>query len=297
MTLVLEQKPRVLNRGRGRSRKALSIGGWVALLFVIVFTLFPIAWMFLSSVKSQQELLLGNTILPREWHFENYINIWERANFFVYFKNSLLICAITALICTFLAIFSSYALARFKFPGADFFGLMVLATQLIPGIMFLLPLYNMFIWVKNTLGFSLIDTYQGVIFVYVAFFLPLSLWILRSFFATIPPDLEEQAMVDGATRFGAFIRVIVPLSGPGIAATAIYVFLTSWDELLFAMHFTTTTATQTIPVGIRLFVGTYQNRYDEIMAAASVITIPILLIFFFMQKQMISGMTGGAVKG
>lgn len=284
-------------RYRPGNRRALKLGGWIALIAVTLFTLFPIVWMVLSSLKSNQELLLGNSILPNEWHFENYKTMWERSNFFIYFRNSLIICIITAAICTGLAVFSSYALARFRFPGSEVFGIAVLATQLIPGVMFLLPLYNMFIWLKNNWGIALLDTYHGMIFVYVAFFLPLSLWILRSFFASIPPELEEQAMIDGTTRFGAFIRVIIPLSGPGIAATGIYVFLTAWDELLFAMQLTNTINTQTIPVGIRLFVGTYQNRYDEIMAAATVITLPVLLIFFFLQKYMISGMTSGAVKG
>lgn len=279
------------------TRRSMKLGGWIALILVSAFTLFPIFWMVISSLKSNQELLLGNTIFPSELHFENYRTMWERSNFFVYFRNSLIICGITAVICTVLAVFSSYALARFRFPGSEVFGIAVLATQLIPGVMFLLPLYNMFIWLKTNWGIGLLDTYQGMVFVYVAFFLPLSLWILRSFFAAIPPDLEEQAMIDGTTRFGAFIRVIIPLSGPGIIATSIYVFLTAWDELLFAMQLTNTVNTQTIPVGIRLFVGTYQNRYDEIMAAATVITLPILLIFFFLQKYMISGMTSGAVKG
>lgn len=277
-------------------RRATSFGIYVALGVITIFTLFPIFYMVVSSFKTSGELLRGNSLLPKEWHFENYVNMFTSVDFFVYFRNSMIICGLTTVICTGLAVFASYALARFRFPGSDFFSVAVLATQLIPGIMFLLPLYNFFVWINRTFGISLINSYQGMIGVYVAFFLPLSLWILRSFFATIPPELEEQAMVDGATRLGAFIRVILPLSGPGIVATAIYVFLTAWDELLFAWVLTTDNSVQTIPVGIRLFIGQNQSNPQYALAAATFVTIPVMVIFFFLQKQMISGLTSGAVK-
>jgi multiple sugar transport system permease protein len=289
--------PQSLNLYQSRWQRLLGkIGAYVALGLILGFTVFPIFWLFISSLKSDRELLAGNTILPNEWHFENYVELWQRIDFFAYFRNSILICGITALICTTLAVFASYALVRFRFPGSDFFNMAVLATQLIPGIMFLLPLYNMFLWINNTFGFKVLDTYHGIIFVYVAFFLPLSLFILRSFFATIPLELEEQAMVDGATRFGAFRRVILPLAGPGVVATAIYVFLSAWDELFFALRLTQSIGTETLPIGIRLFIGTQQASYALTLAAAVITTLPIMIAFFFLQKQMINGLTAGAVK-
>ena len=201
-----------------------------------------------------------------------------------------------------MATFAGYALARFRFPGAELFGGSVLVTQVIPGILFLIPIYIMYIyvqnWVRSALGLEvrLVGSYGGLVFTYTAFFVPLSIWILRGFFASIPKELEEAAMVDGATPFQAFHRVILPLALPGLAATAVYIFLTAWDELLFAQVLTTE-ATATVPVGIRNFVGNYQNRYDLVMAAATVATLPVLVLFFFVQRQLIQGLTAGAVKG
>jgi multiple sugar transport system permease protein len=267
--------------------------GDLLLVLIVAGALFPIVWMVLSSFKTNQELVSSTHILPEVWQISNYVDLWKTVNFGRYFRNSLIICSATTLIATTFSTFAGYALARFRFPGADVFGLAVLGTQLIPGIMFLLPLYATFIWVKNHLGVQLVGTFQGLIFLYVGFYIPLSLWIMRSFFAAIPSELEDAARIDGCSRFGAFWRVALPLARPGIVATAIYVFLTAWDELLFAWVLDV----QTIPVGIRLYVGQYVNRFDLMSAASVVVTIPVLVIFFVMQRQMISGLTAGAVKG
>ena len=263
------------------------------LVFILVLMLFPIFWMFVCSFKTNQEILESHVILPRQWQLKNYVDLWDQVNFGMFFRNSLIICGITTVIVTLLATFAGYALARFRFPGADAFGMAVLGTQLIPGIMFLLPLYWTFVFIRGKLHIQLIGTYQGIIILYVAFYLPLSLWILRSFFASIPRDLEDAARIDGCSQFGAFWRVMLPLAAPGVVATAIYVFLTAWDELMFAWVMDV----KTIPVGIRLYVGQYANRFDLMMAASVVVTIPVLITFFLLQKQMISGLTAGAVKG
>jgi len=135
-----------------------------------------------------------------------------------------------------------------------------------------------------------------MIFIYTAFFTPFSIWILRSFFASIPYELEEAARIDGCNAFQVFYKIVLPLAVPGIIATGIYVFLTAWDELLFAWILTNEQS-MTIPIGIRLFVGNYQNRYDLMMAAASVATLPVLVLFFLLQKYIVRGLTAGAVKG
>jgi multiple sugar transport system permease protein len=289
------QRTKPINYGRIIS-KTLA---WLALLLLVSVTLFPILVMITTSLKSNQEAISNNTFFPSVWRFDNYPQMWNVVNFGNYLKNSLIICGMTMIVATLLATTASYALARFSFPGRDSYAIAVLGTQLIPGIMFLLPLFNTFKWVRDNLGIPLINTYLGMIVLYVAFFLPLSLWILRSFFAAIPPDLEEQALVDGCNRFQAFYKIALPLARPGIAATAIYVFLTAWDELLFAWVMTTTDDVQTVPVGIRLYLGQIAggaSRYELAMAAAVVVTIPLLILFFFVQKQMISGLTAGAVK-
>lgn len=266
------------------------------LLFVIVLlVIFPIIWMVFSSLLTQNQIATGKIGLPN--NFKNYIDMWRNINFFHYFKNSIIVCSITTLIALTIAIFAGYALARFKFPGANLFGASVLATQMVPGIMFLLPLYLLYIKIQEVTGIKLINTYYGLIIVYSAFFIPLSIWVIRGFFASIPKELEEAAVLDGCTKFQAFTKIILPISKVGIIATGIYIFLLAWDELIFAWVLTTSPDVATIPVGIRLYVGNYQNRYDLLMSAGVVTTLPVMVIFFALQKQFIQGMTSGAVKG
>ena len=173
----------------------------------------------------------------------------------------------------------------------------MLGTQLIPPTMTLIPMYLIFIAIQNYLGIQFVDSYKGMIIPYVAIFTPASIWIIRGFFATIPVELEEAARIDGCSKFQAFYKIILPLSLPGILATGISTFLAGWDELMIASVLTTTATYQTIPVGIRLFIGNMQNRYDLTMAASVVTTLPVLIIFFMLQKHFIQGMTAGAVKG
>jgi multiple sugar transport system permease protein len=162
--------------------------------------------------------------------------------------------------------------------------------------MFLIPLYIMFVTITLWTGIPIKGTFGGMIFIYSAFFLPFSVWILRGFFAAIPISLEESAKLDGCNAFQVFWKIVLPLSVPGIVATGIFVFLVAWDELMFAWILTNNT-TATIPVGIRLFVGNFQNRYDLLMAASTIATLPVMVLFFLLQKHIVSGLTAGAVKG
>lgn len=282
-----------------RVKKKLGYYSMNTLTWIIVaFVIFPIVWMVKISLHTNGEILQGVTKLSiphPQWR--NYISLWDTINFFQYFKNSLLICSVTMILSCCFAVMAGYALARYKFPGSETFGMGIIATQMIPGIMFLLPIYLMFLKIKEALGIPMVDTYWGIILVYTAFYTPMSIWIMRSFFVAIPKDLEESALIDGCTRVQAFFKIILPLSAPGMIATCVYVFLTAWDELMFAWVLTTTSKVQTIPVGIRLFVGQYNNRYDLLMSAATIVTLPVIITFFLTQKYFIRGMTAGAVKG
>ncbi|APD10499.1 MULTISPECIES: carbohydrate ABC transporter permease [Thermus] len=284
-----------------REERWLAWGAGGVLVLGLLGQLFPILWMVNTSLMTQLEAATGS-LFPKAPQWGNYLEIWRALPFFQYLKNSLLVCTLTTLFALGVATLAGYALARFRFPGAELFGGSVLLTQVIPGILFLIPIYIMYIafqnWAREALGLEvrLVGSYTGLVLTYTAFFVPISIWILRGFFASIPKELEEAALVDGATPFQAFYRVILPLALPGIAATAVYIFLTAWDELLFA-QILTTEATATIPVGIRNFVGNFQNRYDLVMAAATVATLPVLLLFFLVQRWLIQGLTAGAVKG
>jgi multiple sugar transport system permease protein len=211
-------------------------------------------------------------------------------------RNSFIICGLATFIAMILATLSAYAISRFDFPGNKLFSLSILATQMIPGIMFLIPIYIMFVKFTEWTGVPLKGTFFGMVFIYSAFFVPFSIWILRGFFAAIPKELEEAARIDGCSPLQVFWHVVLPLAVPGIIATGIYLFLNAWDELVFAWILTSAD-TMTIPVGIRLFVGTYQNRFDLMMAAATVATLPVMVLFFMLQKYIVKGLTAGAVKG
>lgn len=279
----------------------IKYGAWFVLIVGLLFHLFPVFWLINTSVMTHHEAAVGK-LLPSQPRWENYVELWRVLPFFQYVKNSLLVCSLTTVFALIVAIFSAYALARWRFPGSELFAGSVLVTQVIPGILFLIPIYIMYIaiqnWARDVLGinFRMIGTYHGLVITYTAFFVPLSIWILRGFFASIPKEIEEAALVDGATPFQVFYRVILPLALPGIAATAVYIFLTAWDELLFA-QILTSDATATIPVGIRNFVGNFQNRYDLVMAGGAVATLPVLFFFFLVQRWLIQGLTAGAVKG
>lgn len=252
------------------------------------------------SVYDEADEKVVNTGAARQGHlvisWVNYVDMWKNVDFGLYLRNSVVICGISMVFAMFFATMAAYALARFDFPGAKLLSLAILATQMVPGIMFLIPIYSNFVKISEITGIPIKGTYWGMIFVYSAFFIPFSVWILRGFFAAIPVELEEAASIDGCSPFQTFWHVVLPLAVPGIVATGIYVFLNAWDELIFAWVLTSGD-TMTIPVGIRNFVGNYQNRFDLIMAAAVVATIPVMILFFLLQKHIVKGLTAGAVKG
>lgn len=287
--------PRRRNVARARSQTALVNGLLnLLLLALILLLLLPIIFLFVSSLKTGREFLSSNSFLPQTWRWANYPEMWRIANFGVYFRNSFLICGVATVVGTFFAALTGYALTRFRFPGSDLFSLAVTGTQLIPGTLFFIPLYLSFLWVRNNLGIPLIGTNFGGILLYTGFYIPISLWVMRSFFAAIPVDLEEQAMVDGATRFQAFWRIVLPLTGPGLISTGIFIFLTAWDELFFASIL----RLKTVPLGLLLFAGNQNNqaRYDLVCAGAVAVTLPIILLFLLLQRRLVQGLTAGAVK-
>ena len=265
---------------------------------VVVLSLLPILWMVLSSLRSYRDITSGDQLdasLPFQW--QNYRDMWVNVDFFNYFKNSLIVCSATTVLATLSATCAAYALARFRFRGSDSVSVGITVTQVIPGMLFFLPLYMLYRNIGESWGVQMLDTYHGLIFLYVALFTPASIWIMRGFFISIPRELEDAAVIDGCSRFGAFVRIVLPISAPGIIATATFIFLLAWDELFFAWVLTSSSEVQTIPVGIRLFIGQFQNRYDLMMAAATVSTLPVLIAFFACHRFFIKGLAAGAVKG
>src|SRR4051794_30201224 len=275
---------RLVNRG-------LDVLTWLVLLVMLS----PVLWLVASSLQTDGQLSTGamNLLEPT---FTAFSRIWQTVDFGRYFINNLIICPVPALGATALASFAGYALARFRFKGSRPLALGVIGTQLIPGSMFLLPTFIGFIWLKQNTPIHLYDTRLGMILVYTAFFTPVAIYFMRYFFAAIPRDLEEAAMVDGCSPLGAFLRIVLPAAAPGLLATFVYAFLFAWDELLFVASLTQHNA-ETIPIGIRNFIGNYQEKTAQLMAAGVVSTLPVLIAFFATQRWLVKGITAGAVKG
>ena len=208
-----------------------------------------------------------------------------------YFINSFSVSLGTTAIVIFVALFSSYGYARLQFPGKKFFFNLLLLSQLFPLAAIIVPLYR----IMSQAG--LIDTFSSLIIGYLAFSVPVGVWLLRGFFAGIPKELEEAAQIDGCSQLQAFWKIVVPLIRPGVGATAAYILFLTWQEFMFALTFITSQDKRTLPVGIFDFVGQYETNWGNLMAASVLICIPVFILFLFVQKQLVGGLTQGAVKG
>jgi multiple sugar transport system permease protein len=278
------------------ARRRWSNLGLNALTYLVLLVMLsPVIWLVLSSLQPNGNLANGDYDVLHPT-LDAFGDMWRNIDFERYLANSIVICTGAAALATAFASSAGYALARFRFRGDRAYGLTVIGTQLIPGSLFLLPVFLGFVWLGQNTPVELLDTHIGMILVYTAFFTPLAIYFMRAFFQAIPRELEEAALVDGCTRFGAFIRVVIPNAAPGLLATFVYAFLFAWDELLFATALTEQDA-ETIPIGIRNFIGNYNEEYDQLMAAGVVSTIPVLIAFFATQRWLVKGLTAGAVKG
>jgi multiple sugar transport system permease protein len=279
-----------------RARRRLNARALDALTWLVLFVMLaPVLWLIVASTQTKLRLATGEIDLLHPT-LKAFGDMWQTVDFEKYFVNSLIICGAAALVATGFAASAGYALARFSFRGARPFGLAVIGTQLVPGSLFLLPIFMGFIWLKQNTPVQLFDTQLGMVLVYTAFFTPVAIYFMRSFFLALPRELEDAAMVDGCSQFGAFVRVVLPNALPGLVATFVYAFLFAWDELLFVTALTQSRA-ETIPIGIRNFIGNYSQEYSQLMAAGVVSTIPVLLAFFLTQRWLVRGLTAGAVKG
>jgi len=279
-----------------RTRRRLVERGLDALTWLVLLVMIaPVLWLVASSLQTDGDLARGTYDLLHPT-FTAFRDMWSTVEFSRYLVNSAIICTAAAALATAFASTAGYALARFRFRGARPFGLAVIGTQLIPGSMFLLPVFLGFVWVGRHTPVKLFDTRVGMVLVYTAFFTPVAIWFLRSFFQAIPRELEEAGLVDGCTQFGAFVRIVLPNAIPGLVATFVYAFLFAWDELLFVAALTEHSA-ETLPIGMRNFIGNYSQAYGQLMAAGVVSTIPVMVAFFATQRWLVRGLMGGAVKG
>ena len=276
-------------------RRASNWGLNTLTYLVLIVMLAPVVWLVISALQTNGAIASGDYAFLKPT-FAAFRDMWRNVDFGKYFANSLIICSAAAAFATLFAAFAGYALARFDFRGKSTYSALIIGTQLIPGALFLLPLFIGFIWLRQHTPVNLYDSRTGMILVYTAFFTPVATFFMRSFFQAIPRDLEEAAMVDGCTRFGALMRIVLPSAAPGLVATFVYAFLFAWDELLFVQALTESHA-ETIPIGIRNFIGNYSQEYAQLMAAGVVSTVPVIVAFFATQRWLVKGLTAGAVKG
>lgn len=262
----------------------------VVLALLLAFALLPFLWAVIASFTPEAELFRGPS-LPDRWVTDHYSALFGEREFWVPIRNSLVVAGTTTLLCVVVGALAAYALARLDLPGKRTILALILAVSMFPQISIVSPLFLVLRWL------GLIDTFPGLILPYLTFAMPLTVWLLVGYFRQIPPDLEEAARVDGATRWQVFTRVVLPLAVPGLAATAILTFLYCWNEFLFALSFTLGPDRHTVPVAIALFRGQYQVPWGQVLAAAMVATAPVAVLVLLFQRRIVQGLTAGALKG
>ena len=286
-----------MNARRGLDAAERVLGGpvlWTGLAALTAFAMAPFAWVLLASFKTRAELYAMPLVwLPASLSLANYVEAWtsKLTPFSRFFANSLWVSSVTMVATTVISVLAGYALARFRFAGRQTVMMVFLATQMFPAVLLIAPLLSQ--W--HALG--LIDTYQALIYSNFSFTVPFTVWMLVGYFESIPRELEESALMDGCGRFGALCRVVLPLAAPGVAATAIFAFVSSWSELLFAITFTSQTEMRTLSAGLLFMVGQYEIQWGQLSAGVIISTLPVAVLFTFLQRHLIRGLTAGALKG
>jgi multiple sugar transport system permease protein/raffinose/stachyose/melibiose transport system permease protein len=268
-------------------RVLLHIGAYA----VVLFFMLPFLWMISVALKPPDEIFtFPPSFVPKHLTLVNFIRAVQ-PELLRYALNSVVVSTSTAVLTILVGVLSAYSFSRLRFFGRRSLLVGIIATQLLPLAIILIPIY------RTMSDLNLVDTYGALIIAYLAFTVPVAVWLLRGFFANIPPDFEEAAMLDGCTRFQAFGLVVLPLSLPGIFATATYVFFMSWQELMFSLALINSQEMRTVPFGVLGYIGEHSTEWGLLMAASVLICIPVFVFFLLVQRQFIAGLSSGGVKG
>ncbi|GHO73886.1 ABC transporter permease [Ktedonobacter sp. SOSP1-85] len=271
----------------------------IVIVVLLAIALIPIAYTLLLSITPDAEIGSGN-LIPSQWAFDNYIQMWSTVNLAEGMGNSLIISGITSVIAVVLAVGAAYVITRFKFRGRLTYLYSLVGLQTVPGVMLLLPIFVLFSSIQALLHLQLVGTYPAVIITDLTFALPFATWLMVSYLGSIPVDLEEAALVDGATRLQALWRVIVPLALPGMVVALVFSFLTGWNDVLFASVLTSP-ETRTIAVQLQAFSSAQDGGalplYGQLMGAAIVSALPVIILYMVFQRYLVGGLTAGGVKG
>ena len=284
----------IVRKGRStvqieRTQSALS---YAILITFLLFVVFPFYWMIVTSFKGETQMRsVVSMFWPSPFVAENYEHLLNKTEFVSWFKNSVIVSVSSTFLATAVGTLGAYALARLKFLGRAFMASTVLITYLVPPSILFIPLYAQ---IRN-LGMA--DSLTGLIAAYPSFTVPFVTWLLMGYFESIPVELEESAMIDGATRFGAFYRVVLPLSAPGVLAAGLYAFTQAWNEFLYALVFITDGRLRTLPVGLASFITGDVYGWGYLMSGAVLTTLPVIAAYIYLQKYMVDGLTAGGVKG
>jgi multiple sugar transport system permease protein len=269
---------------------AWSVLKYALAVAVVLLTLTPIYWMITSSLKIDRDMFAYPPSILFAPHLINYQDAIGDRQFLLYLRNSLVVSIGTTVVALVVASLAAHGLARYDFPGARVLAIAILAARLVPGATMVMPYYVLFRF------YGLTNTLPGLMLAFVGFSLPFASWLLYGFFLEIPRDVEDSGRIDGCSDFGVFWRIVLPLTRPGLAATAILVFLGSWNEFLYALVLTGP-FTRTLPVYLASFIGERQLPWGRIFAAATVMVVPCLILIMFVQRSLVRGLTAGAVKG
>jgi multiple sugar transport system permease protein len=278
---------------RGARVSAVQAGlSYTVLVLLAIVVLFPFYWMTITSFKNEEQMRsLISMFWPRPLVGENYEQLLSRTDFVKWYGNSATVAITSTLIATAVGTIGAYALARLRFLGRGFMASATLITYLVPPSILFIPLYAQ----MRNLGLA--NSLAGLIAAYPSFTVPFVTWLLMGYFESIPEELEEAAMIDGATRFGAFYRIVLPLSAPGVLAAGLYAFTQAWNEFLYALVFITDGKLRTLPVGLASFITGDVYGWGYLMAGAVLTTLPVIAAYIYLQKYMVEGLTAGSVKG
>lgn len=267
----------------------------VMIAFLTLFICIPLYVMVTSSLKPLADVQGNFTWIPSTITTQPFFDMWKTVPLADYFVNSLIVSTLATLFSVVVAIFASYSVSRWRFKGRTVFTTTVLSTQMFPGVLFLLPLYIIFVNIANATGVTLVGTRLGLVITYLTFSLPFSIWMLAGYFDGIPRELDEASWVDGCTPLQTLYKVVLPAARPGVIAVAIYAFMTAWSEVLFASVMTTD-ANRTLAVGLRQYASQTNVYWNQVMAASLAVSLPVVLIFMLLQRNFVAGLTAGAVK-
>jgi multiple sugar transport system permease protein len=278
-----------MNRQSNLSYVVTNLVTWTLVLIIA----FPLLWMVLTSIKPQNELFtIPPNILPKHVTFEHYAILLEKTPFLRYFANSMILATATTVLVIVVGALGAYSLVRFRYRGRETLAGMVLFTYLLPSVVLLIPLYLMMVKI------GLANTLTSLVIAYTTFSLPYALWLLRSFMSGIPEDLESAALVDGASRMGAFIDVILPQALPGIISTALFTFILAWNEYLYALVLVNSDQSRPLTTGVmNMLITSFNIDWSLLMAASVMMSIPLIIIFAFLQSYLTRGFGAGGVKG